>query len=131
MQIQFKPVQEPEELDFYEIFDFNNVRHIHIHGYCFRSDSAERRTEDNPDGIYWGNVVCAGFIETLDGFISHLAANASHVNDTYSELAQYQSDLTPEEMTEEINTHFGGWPPEWRLPFTEITADTICGQYVA
>ena len=127
---KFEKVSKPQELDFYTISVVDGVKVIHINGYSYKSDSTEYITKENPNGDYWANMECCWFLEPLEEFIQNLRADYNYVNDTYSELNQYQGDYTEGEMVEIINHYFNGKPADFYLPFEEITMDTPCGNYV-
>ena len=122
--LPFIPLTTPQELDFFSIFEDMGVKFIHIFGYSYKSDSNEYVTPENPDGIYWANMECCGFIEPLSEFIANLKENENYVDDTYCELKQYQGDFTAEEMTDVINHYFDGHCADAYLGFEEITMDT-------
>ena len=126
----FTPLTKPQELDFFTIFEDMGVKYIHIFGYSYESSNFEYVSEENPDGIYWALMECCWFIEPLEKFIANLKENGNYVDDTYGELNQYQGELTPEQMTETINTYFDGHCPDAYLTFEEITMDTPCDDYV-
>ena len=128
--LPFIPITTPQELDFFSIFEDMGVKYIHIFGYSYKSDSNEYVTPENPDGIYWANMECSGFIEPLSEFIANIKENENYVDDTYCELNQYQGDFTAEEMTDAINHYFDGHCADAYLGFEEITMDTPCGDYV-
>ena len=127
---QFKKVTKPLALDFYTISKIDGIKTIHIFGYSYESSNEEFVTDDNPNGIYWANIECCWFLEPLEEFIQNLRADYNYVDDTFSEVKQYQSDNTKEQMVDTINKYFQGKPADFYLPYEEITMDTPCGNYV-
>ena len=128
---KFSKVTEPVELDFFSIFkDENGRKMIHIFGYTYESSSMEYVTEQNPNGTYWANMECSWFIIPLALFIKCYNENEDYVDETYSDLNQYQGDYNEEEMVNIINHYFDGKPASHYLPFGELTEDTPCGNYV-
>lgn len=129
---KFDKLSNPIAVDFYSIYDTlgNGNKAIYVYGYSYRSSYKGYETEENPEGYYWADTTCRGFAMDLDKFMAELKANKNFVDDTYCEVDQYQDDLTTEEMVERINTYFEGKPADAYLPFTEITMDTPCGNYI-
>lgn len=133
---RLEKVTKPFEADFYTIFmgdglyGDRNVKMIHIDGYTYKSDSKEFVTEDNPNGIYWANTQAVWLIEPLSEFIQNLRADYNYVDTLFEESKQYQTDMTEKEMVDGINRYFDGNPPQFILPYEEITEDTPCGTYV-
>ena len=115
---KYFPIIQPKELDFFSIYEEDEIKYIHVFGYSFKSDT------------YWGNMECCGFLFPLAEFIKGYAENPEFMNDIYCEVPQYQDDLTADEMVQTINTYFDGRPAEAYLPFGEITMETKCGDYV-
>ena len=128
--IKFEKVTEPAELDFYTIFEHLGIKYIHILGYVYKSDNFDYVTEQNPNGTYWANMECSGFVETLEEFIQNLRADYNYVDDTYAECPQYQGDFDKDGIVKVINGYFNGNPADYQLPFEQITMDTPCGNYV-
>lgn len=127
---KFTPVSEPIAVDFYSIYEVLGVKAIYVYGYSYKSSYKGYATEENPDGAYWADTTCRGFGMDLDEFIASLNENPAFVDDTYCEVDQYQNDLTAAEMANRINTYFEGEPADAYLPFSEITMDTPCGNYI-
>ena len=127
---KFSPIKQPRELDFFSIFEMDGIKYIHVYGYLYKSSNREYKSVDNPGGIFWANMECCGFLFPLAEFIKNYTENRDFVNDTYSELPQYQDDLTAEEMVNTINTYFNSHPADAYLPFGEITMETKCGNHV-
>ena len=133
---RFEKATEPFMADFYTIFmgdglyGDQNVKMIHIDGYTYKSDSKEYVSEDNPDGVYWANTQACWLIEPLAEFIQNLRADYNYVDDLFEQAKQYQTDMTREEMVDAINGYFDHKPPQYVLPYEEITEDTPCGTYV-
>ncbi len=122
---KFNAVTEPMELEFYSIEDDGQGgKDIHVFGYLYANG------EDNGEGE-WRDVEYTGFIEPLEDFIRHYAEDDSYVDNTAGDLNQYIGDCTDEEVVDIINHYFCGHPADYRLPYSEITADTPCGNYVA
>lgn len=115
---QFKPITCPEEVDFFNIYEKDGIKYIHIFGYCWEGDDC------------WKCMECKGFILPLSEFIDELKRNDNFVDDTYAELPQSQYDFSEEQMTEFINYYFNGNCADAYLPFYEITINTPCGNYV-
>lgn len=114
----FGRITEPEELDFYTINSTQDgKKEIHILGFTSHGDD------------WKGSEVC-GLTEPLEEFIQHVNENKDYVNETYSEHKQYEEDYSEEEIVNYINSYFNGKPASYRLPFSEITLDTPCGNYV-
>ena len=128
---KFNEVTKPISLDFYSIYEDGGVKYIHIFGYSYESSSNDYVTEENPNGIYWANMECCWFIESLANFIQHVKENENYVDDTYCELKQYQGDYTAERMVDIINHYFNNKPADYYLSFEDITEDTPCGNYVS
>ena len=114
---KFNKATEPEELDFYSIYKRNEKKEIHVFGYTYYGDK-------------WNSLEVCWFIEELADFIKHLQNDEEYVNTMYSELKQYQQDFSDEETVNCINHYFDGEPADYRLPFSEITMETPCGNYV-
>ena len=132
----FNKATEPFEADFYTIFmgdglyGDKNVKMIHIDGYFYESDSKEFVSEENPDGEYWANTQACWLIEPLSEFIQNLRADYNYVNDLFEDAKQYQEDMSREQAVDAINHYFDNNPPQYVLPYEEITEDTPCGTYV-
>ena len=131
MMNKFKKVTKPIALDFYTIYMMDGVKYIHVFGYTYKSDSLEYVSEENPNGVYWANMMCCGFSEPLSEFVTkYKEETGNHVDDTYCECKQYQGDYDEEGIINIINHYFDGKPADYYLPFSEITEDTPCGNYV-
>lgn len=118
MEKKLPKVTEPIEMDFYSIEpDGNGGKQIHVFGYCYKEDT-------------WRNVEYSFFIEPLRDFIEHLKADENYPYNKASELKQYISDCTANEMVEIINCYFNGGTPDYLLPYSDITIDTPCGNYI-
>lgn len=129
--IPFTPTIKPFQADFYTIYEYCGIKHIHINGYTYRSDSKEFVTDNNPNGIYWANVEVSWFIYTLEDFIANYKERGyDWVDEVYQDLNQYQDDLTTEQMTNTINEYFDGYGADAYLGFEKLTMDTPCGNYV-
>lgn len=115
---------DAKEYEFYSIEpDGKGGKQIHVFGYCYTEG------EDNGEGP-WRNVEYTGFIEPLQEFIEHLKQDDNYVDNHASELNQYIGDHTDEQVVEIINHYFDGHTANDVLHYSEITADTPCGDYV-
>ena len=122
--LRLPEVTEPEELEFYSIEpDGKGGKQIHVLGYCYTEG------EDNGEGP-WRNVEYTWFIEPLQEFIDHLKADEDYVDNHASELNQYIGDYYDNGMVDIINHYFCGHTADAELPYSEITMDTPCGDYV-
>ncbi len=122
---KFEILTQPEELDFFRIYEEDGIKHIHIFGYVYENES---------DG-YWASMECSGFIEQLSEFVEHYQnyktdSGCDYTDEAYCECSQNQEDYTAEKMTEIINSYFDGQPADFYLDFKDITIDTPCGNYV-
>ena len=115
---KFEKVTSPEEYDFYSIErDYKGEKQIHVFGFTYFGD-------------HWISAESCWFIEPLSEFVEHVKENENYVNEMYGEFKQYQYDLSEEEATDCINKYFDGKCADYILPFTEITMETPCGNYV-
>lgn len=125
----FVPVKEPVDLNFFQVVSIDGVKMLNYLGYCYKSSNKEYANEGNPGGVYWANVEC-GFTEPLESFIRNIHDDPDYVDNVLEGVKQYQEDLTPDRMTDVINSYFNGNPPERRLRFEDLTMQTPCGSYV-
>jgi len=116
---KFEPLTSPTMVDFYNIFELDGVKYIHIFGYAYESD------------VYWANMECSNFIEPLESFIANVKKNNdTYVDEVFEGLSQYQSEHTASSILDVINHYFDGKPADYILPYEEITMDSPCGNYV-
>ena len=121
--LRLPKVTEPEEMEFYSIEpDGQGGKQIHVWGYCYTEG------DDQGEGP-WRNVEYTGFIEPLQEFIDHLRENENYVDETAADVKQYIGDYTDEGMADVINHYFCGHTANRRLHYSEITIDTLCGDY--
>lgn len=122
MEKKLPKVVEPKETDFYSIEpDGNGGKEIHVLGYCYQEDKWRNA---------WRNVEYSFFIEPLRDFIEHMKADENYPYNKASEVKQYISDCTANEMVDIINCYFNGSTPDHLLPYSDITIDTPCGNYI-
>ena len=128
---KFKPVTRPVHVDFFSITEIKGVKHIHLHGYTYKSDD------------YWANMEACGLLIPLSEFVRDFSADTegNYVDSLYEQCKQYQGDYTEKEIVEVINHYYsrivfsaarrdGEGMPDAYLDFGELTEDTPEGEYL-
>lgn len=115
---QFEKLSHPAEMDFYQIFEVNGVKHIHVFGYCYKNDD------------HWTNIEFTGFIEPLSEFIKNVDVDSDYVDEKSCDIKQFWNDFSEDEMLDAINHYFSGQPAQYAASYSDLTMDSPCGDYV-
>ena len=107
-----------ETTDFYEIYDFDCKKYIHISGYAY---CAGESCTDNPDEIYREVEYCGFDLPLID----YLARGFSY-SDASGEAGQYIADMTEQDVYEYLAEMSSG---RRRIDLGSLTMDTPCGDY--
>lgn len=116
---KFTPVAKPFEGDFYQIFDLDGTRYIHVFGYIYQGD-------------LWQNNEVSHFLFPLKEFCQNFRSRGwDFIDECYDGLTQYVGEYpTEEDCLRDINGYFDGRPADAYLWFNEVTEDTPCGNYI-
>lgn len=117
------------ECDFYRVEEQDGKKYIRLQAYVyFVGESAD---EETPDAVY--RMISYGGAEyPIDEFIRSTVYGRKNVEATkeYDGFTQYIDDLTEEEVNEFFKKGYVQDEPFSELPFSAITLDTPCGNYV-
>lgn len=124
---KFEKVNKPERMEFYSIeLDNKGEKQIHLLGWCY-----DHEDEDEYGNPLWSFVEPSFLIVPLKEFVENRKGNDDYVESLYAESKQYQGEVTETEAVDGINHFFQGKPADCWLPFSDITLDTPCGNYVS
>ena len=115
---RFKPVSQPEELDFYAVeMDDLGQKQIQLLGYTYEGDQ-------------WKTIDVRGVCLPLSEFVEGMEEHDDYVQSLLEWSREYERDVTAEQCVAAINHFFDGKPADYRLRFEDVTIDTPVGNYV-
>lgn len=120
---KFKKVTEPIEMQFYTIENGENGKNVHLMGYIYDSNF------NNGHGTWRLEEPCFIIVPIAD-FIKGVRELEDYLDSLLVNAKQYAEDMEDDDVIECINEYFNGKPADYRLPYSEITKDTPCGNYV-
>lgn len=111
------------DCDYYSIEEVSGEKMVHIDGHYY---CAGNSCTDNPSEIYRHVSVVWLFFPLAD----FLKMDKDTIWDMASSYTQYIDDLTEEQVKDEMQHYFNGKPGSV-LPYSALTMDTPCGDYIA
>lgn len=122
--MKIKDVDRILDCDFYSVEeDSHGNKEVHVSGYFFTNGES---VTDNPDEIF-RSVEYTGYIVPLAEFLTLIQND--EVDEKASEYKQYWGDLTKEAVKDSVLHYFNGKPGN-PLPYSELSLDTPCGDYI-